>query len=145
MGLVRRAICWMIFPSSAAPASQAHNNGSPRNEASGCAADTEVLQEPRSALRAKTNELRLYFHLTLSTGVLQRSPPIAFSFQRILIRIDFCPPWISFAFVLERIYSLDAGRENIAFSYSLRAVGNYVQMALSLTYSEGNKLLLRPK
>lgn len=44
-----------------------------------------------------------------------------------------------------KIYSLDPVRENIAFSYSLHAVENYVQMTLSLTYSEGNKLLLRLK
>lgn len=39
MGLVRRAICWMIFLSSAAPASQAHNNGSLCNH-------TKVLHAP---------------------------------------------------------------------------------------------------
>lgn len=44
-GLVRRTICSMIFTFSAAPASQAHNDGSRCEKASGHGDDVKVLQE----------------------------------------------------------------------------------------------------
>lgn len=131
MGLVRRAICWMIFPFLAAPASQAHNNGSLCN-------DMKVLQEPRSTLWAKTNEFACIFI----------SPCRQVSFGEYwLILISALPGFHTHSSlkVNLKIYSLNPARENIAFSYSLHAVENYVQMALSLKYSEGNKLLLHLK
>lgn len=44
-GLVRRTICSMIFTFSAAPASQAHNDGSRCEKASGHGDNVKVLQE----------------------------------------------------------------------------------------------------